>query len=272
MVKCLFISSIAFDEAILTASSQSMPVMNLQNQDPERKWRATNTTPMITINYDGAGPACNALAIIAHNGTDTATLRIRAGLTSDSVTGIAAPYLDTGYISMWPITGKPTDAGYPSNSLIMWDNDQATPWWSIAFNDTLNTLPFEAGRIIMDEGIRPEAALSSDFGMTIFTKGEQRRGDFNRARTAVRGPIGRKMVLSFTAINKNTFRKDILGFQLRHGITKDFFFCADPSKPEDIHMLSMQALLESPSEMGRQLQYDESGGIWAGRMMLVEQL
>ena len=257
-----------------TSQSGTLPVTNLQYQQPEKKWRALNTTPRVYVRLQGAGRACSGLAVIAHNGTAEAKLRIMGGLTQDTVNGVNAPYYDSGLVSMWPVSGPPVDAlGYAYlSSLITWTNTQALPWWSISFSDPTNLSPFEAGRVMLDAAIRPMAALSGGIALNVVTKGEQRRGDFNRLRTEVRGPNSRRMLLPWTAVNKDTFRRDFFDFQMAHGIVKDFFFSADPDSDQDLQMYSMQALFENLTEFSRLLQYDTSGGIWKGDMVITEQL
>lgn len=275
--KCLFLSSIPFDDANVTANQETdgLPVTNLQLQEPERVWRATNQTPRLVIQL-AAVRTCTGVAVCNHNGGSGATYRVQGGTSMDSVTGVSSPTLDTGFISMWPASGKPTTDleldGYAAlSSLAHFTNPDALDWWSVEFDDTGNPDPFEAGRVMIDDAFLPQINIGGQIKFEVGTKSQQRTGDFNRTFTEERGPASRKMTLPFNMINKSDFRKQLFNFQMRHTNVKDFFFSLDPGAQEDFLMYSMQALFGGLSEFSRQLAFDTDGGLWQGSLILIEQ-
>src|SRR5579864_7228691 len=112
MKNVLLMSPALSDAATLAGSSQvaSLPIANLQAMQPKKKWRSTGTTEYVTADM-GAAVACNGLALIGHNLTSAATLRVRAAASAANVT--ASPALDTGAVSAWPVSGKPADVNWP---------------------------------------------------------------------------------------------------------------------------------------------------------------
>lgn len=266
----LFISSIPFDAAKLNTqnSIDIMPFSNLQTTEPERVWRAGGHTPRLLIQFQ-TPVAVNAVAIMAHNAYPDATWRVQGGVTQNSVSGIDAPSVDSAFASMWPPSGKADIGLAHESSLMVFPNTAAFIWWSIEINDPSNPDPFEAGRVMADSAVRIN--VGGQVSIQVSTKGDQRIGDFNRIFGDVRGPNGRKIMVPVNALTQLDLRKYILPYQLKHGIVKDFYFCANPTYDDDFGMFSMQCIFGDMVALQRQLQYQAVGATWSGNLDLLEQ-
>lgn len=275
MAKCLFLSSIPFDASAVSAVSEAGTLIskNLQLQEPENKWRSMGTSHRLVVHLPYA-IACNAAAFIAHTAAGSATVQVQGGTTLAQVTDAATPAVDVT-VDLWPTSGKPSAVdmvGYSGyDSLITWSNDAALSWWSFTIDDSLNTDGyFDMGRFMVDRAVQPKINPTNEIAVQVVTKGEQRRGMFNRIRTEERGPISRRMLLPFDAINAVDMRKKFFNFQMAHGSTKDFFVSADPAAQEDFPMYSMQALFEDTTQFTRQSFFDADGGMWRGSVAVMQ--
>src|SRR5262249_17409855 len=138
------------DAATLAASSQvaTLPVTNLQSMPPKRKWRASGAAAeYIELDF-GTGVAANGLALIGHNLTGSATIRVR-GKATYPVT--ISPAVDTGSVSAWPASGKPTVARWPQYfSWVAWTSIGTLRYWRIDIADGTNSAGYiEAGRLML---------------------------------------------------------------------------------------------------------------------------
>ena len=79
MANIVILSPVDSDAAILGVSSavSTLPAGNLQNMQPKRKWRSSGLAEYITVDFGAGGAACNGLALVGHNLTGAATLRLR---------------------------------------------------------------------------------------------------------------------------------------------------------------------------------------------------
>lgn len=257
--KCLFLSSVLFDQSIIYADSEmgSLVAANLQKPEPEMKWRSSGNSNHRLVIHLPYAEACTAIAVIAHNGDATATMQVMGGNTENQVTGVDAALFDTTALSMFPPSGPPTAKqrrGYPGvDSLLVWSNATAYSWWSLTIqNPDGDDAWFEAGRVMIENAFRPSVNVGQGVGIQPITMGQQRRSDFNRIRTEARGPNARRMLLPFLSSRNTDFRENFLDFQMLHGVDKDFFFSLDPSADEDFRIYSMQALFEDTSQFTRQ--------------------
>jgi hypothetical protein len=268
--EAVFLSSIPIDAANITADTEvaSLPVTNLQYAEPERVWRAESNSPYIVGELTDA-LAVNGVAITAHNGSDTAEWKIVVGPTEASVTG-GSPTYDSGFVSMWPDSGKPEDIGLPHlSSLHIFDNDTDVNWFAIYISDPANADDFEAGRVMVDRSVRIK--LGIQVSLQVSTTDDPRITEFNRFFGDVRGPNSRKMLIPMPKIDKDDFRASIFKYQLKHGRVKDFFFCANPNLDEDLCLYSMQATFGDMTSFNRQSLFNANGATFAAVVPLLEQ-
>lgn len=273
--RSLFLSSRFLDETgtIFTPSTEvaTLPATNLQKRHPARVWRSTEKSPNIVINTPTANIG-NAFAIVGHNASASAQWRVRAAFTSGGLT--SSPVYDSGLISMWPASGKPVDevVGFPYLcSFVTFSNTLNNIfYWRMDISDASNANNFECGRMFFGVGINPTINMSNDPIIQPVTKGDQRRSDFNYVSADDRGNNGRRLSLPFGSIDRIDFRKYILPFQMYHGVSKDFFFCADIAAQEELPMYSGQFLFEDTPSNQRQRAFNVNGAKWGAQMVLTE--
>ena len=96
--RALWLSSKRIDAATLVASSEegTLVVGYLQDRRPEKKHRFTGCTAEYYTFDFGQDVACNALALVGHNLSAAATLRLRLAASAANVT--AAPVTDPDMI------------------------------------------------------------------------------------------------------------------------------------------------------------------------------
>lgn len=140
------------DDAILSGGDWTigLPLANLQDMQPTNTARSTDATNVSTVIVIDAGTAraWDCLYLGRTNLSASATIRIRAATSEANLT--AAPGFDSGAISAWPVTGRPTDRG-----LVWFDVfKQISPggsfrWWQIDIDDDTNADDYvEIGRLV----------------------------------------------------------------------------------------------------------------------------
>jgi hypothetical protein len=272
--KSLFLTSRAFDRAVITTTSEivGLPVTNLQTQRPNRKYRANATSYRLDIDL-GAGreTACNCAVVIGHNGTPTAFAAIKGGDTINEVNGVSAADVISGDQSAWPPFGKPVEEDWPQySSLFLWDNELNKRWWSLAWTDTSNSDPAEAGRVMIGRAFRPKFNISGTPLVGLVTAGIQRRSGFNRIFTDPRGPISRRIDVPINTLNERDMWDSLFEMQRLLGVTEDFFFSANPSEEEYFHKWSGQFLFEDLSRFQANMQFDDYGRVWSTSFGILE--
>jgi hypothetical protein len=272
--KSLFVTSRAFDRAILSATTQvsTLPVTNLQTQQPARKYRATTTSYRVNIDLGvGRDLNCNCAVIIGHNGTATATAQIKGGDSQDEIDGTNPADVDSGIQSVWPAVGKPTEEDWPQySSLVLFDNELNKRWWSLNWTDTANSSPSEAGRVMVGRAFRPKFNISGNPLVGLVTSGIQRRSAFNRIYTDARGPLSRRMDVPINTINERDMWDSLFEMQRLLGVTEDFFFSANPAEEDYFHKWSGQFLFEDLSRFQANMQFDDYGRIWSTSFGILE--
>lgn len=271
----MFLSSRFLDESGTTFSPSTevatLPATNLQKRHPARVWRSTEKSPYIVVTTFSANIG-NAFAIVGHNASSSAQWRVRAAFTLGALT--TTPVYDSGTISMWPASGKPVDEvlGFPYLcSFVTFTNTiNNLFYWRMDITDPSNANNFECGRMFLGTAVFPTINMSNDPIIQPVTKGEQRRSDFNYVSADDRGVNGRRLSLPYGSIDRVDFRKYILPFQMYHGVSKDFFFCADIAAQEERQMYSGQFLFEDTPSNQRQKAFNLNGAKWAAQMVLTE--
>lgn len=136
--------------------SASMPVANLQDQQPANAVRWTSLTGMYVEVDLGAAYAINALFAGYHNGTTDCTLRWRGATSQANLT--ASPGYDSTAESAWAAGSRP--AGYDGEKLssFKWlTTAQTYRWWRLDIADAGNPDGyFDLGCLIVDAAFQPE--------------------------------------------------------------------------------------------------------------------
>lgn len=272
MATPLFLSSIPGDASpVIEADSQiaDLGPENLFLPEPYSLYRANGNTCRIIIQLSSA-LACTGAAIVNHNGTATGEWQVMGGGSRDAVNDLDTPIVDTGMQSFWKASGKP-DHGLPFlSSLAQWENSTALSWWSFTIDDSDNADNWEAGRLMIDLAMRPLVKPGTEIAMQGNTKDDVRVSDFNRVTLDPRGPTTRKLIIPWKAIDKEDFRKYFMGYQLRHGLAKDFYFSVNPDYDEDFCLWSGQFTFGEMTAFQRQMQFRPSGGVYTCNMSFLE--
>lgn len=130
-----------------------MALQNVKSRNLFRKFRTTNLSAQVNIDL-GSAQEIDFAAIVAHNGTASATVTIKAGST-DSVSDFTS-----GALSL--LTG--TDAGFDLNAFASKFSAQTYRYWRFDFSDTGNPDAYlEMARIYLSKAFQP--ATNAFYGM-----------------------------------------------------------------------------------------------------------
>lgn len=274
MKNITFLSPVLSDAATLAASTQvsSLPVANLQNMQPKKKWRSTSTTEFITFDFGTAGAALNSLALIGHNLTSAATLRMRGAATAGGVT--SAPTFDTTALSAWPATGKPADSYWNQYlSWLEWVNVAALRYWRLDIADSGNAAGYlQAGRVMAGTYWRPTLNFDIDGAplayaqkdVQVFTDYGQTFTD-RRTRTAPR-----VAALKHTALDRRELIDGIAEVQRLRGMWGDVACLLDAAETTDFHRYSLQCVFTTPQSHNIVPYFTANGAMWTATYQLRE--
>lgn len=249
MSSIIFFSPRPLDAATLTASSEvaSLPVTNLQDQEPTQKFRTeSNTAQAVRIELAWS-LACNVAGFNGHNMSDTATWRVSGYTTVGNVPG--TPAFQTAWQSVWPVTGKPALKLWPHFlSVIQWDNDVEYPVYLIEFTDPDNDDDFiDIGRAAIDRAFQP--GLTCDFGSGLGWAPDdvQEATSYGHTFTDHRPYKKRRFTISFGAMDQDEAHDGAMEFARLDGMAGDIFVCLDPNETTRFQFWSMQGLLAAGS-------------------------
>ena len=252
MANLVILSPTLSDASTLAASSEvaTLPATNLQTLQPKRKWRSgASLTPYLTLDFGAAGAACNGLGVIGHNLTSAATIRVRGKATSNVT---VSPAVDTGAVSAWPATGKPSDAYWPQFlAWLSWSNSIAYRYWRVDFADGANPAGYiEAGRLMLGAYWQPTYNFDLSGTPLGFDQIDvQTRTDYGELFTDRRQrSAARRMSLQISASDKRETLDGVAEIQRLRGGHGDVIVCLDPNATTDFHRFSMQAVFTSPQE------------------------
>lgn len=270
----LFLSSLTFDGARLQASSEvsSLPVGNLKDLRNEKKWRLEAKLDQY-LSIDLAKPvACNTVALVGSNLGALGVCRVIAGPSGSLPQG---PYFDSGWMSVWPPSGKPrTDQPWPVfTNLVRFVNDTPFPSWRILFGDPgVESAYLEFGRILIGRAFRPTYNVDVNPAIGLESSDVRRRSTFNRTFTDPRGASSRRMALSLSAVDRDEMRADLFELQRYCGLARDFVFSLDPAATTSHHLYTMQALFVEGAQFEAQPLWDANGEVWRTSLQLTEPL
>lgn len=267
MANIIILSPRDSDAATLAASSQvtTLPVANLQNMQPKKKWRTDAAlTPYIEFDFGSAGCAANGFALIGHNLTSAATLRIR-GKATYPVT--SSPTIDTTALSAWPSTGKPTDASWPHYlSWLSWTKPVALRYWRLDISDGANTDGYiQAGRVMLGEYWQP-SLLSVDVGGTFLGFDQidaQDVSDYGETFTDRRNVSAPRIFeLTISAAERDEVLTGIADIRRLRGMWGDVACLIDPAATTHFHRQAMQGLFTAKARH-TPIKCITPGGDWA---------
>jgi len=261
------------DLATMAAGSEvaTLPAVNLQNQQPKKVWRSASAADYITVTF-GAPVAANMLALNGHNLSAGGVFRVRGADTLANTT--AAPTVDTGWQSVWPATGKPADAYWPSYlSALLWSNDALFQYWRVDIADPAASQTYvEAGRLVLGRYWQP--TINFDLGGTPLGFDQvdvQTRTDYGEIFTDRRQRSGaRRFALQISAADRREVLDGIAEIQRLRGLWGDVICLLDPAATTDFHRHSMQGVFTAPHEHRIVPQFTANGEMWTDDLQLRE--
>jgi hypothetical protein len=172
MENVILASPILSDAGTFTGSLAvgDMSLQNLKAINLFQKYRTNDLSAVVNIDMLSA-QSIDFISIVAHNGTASATVTIKAGTTS------AASDYTSGALSL--LTGD--DMGYSLNSFASKFTNQNYRYWKLEFSDVSNPDGFlEMGRVYLSKCFQPNK--NAIWGME-----EGYRDDSRSARTVSGG-------------------------------------------------------------------------------------
>lgn len=233
------------DAATLSSAStiaSTLPLPNLQTMQPGEVCRFTSLTGMHIVADLASEQAINTIALLAHNGSSDAKWRIRGADTEAELT--SDPGYDSGSISMWPSTGKPS--GYddvPLPSIKFLTSAQTYRWWRIDITDADNADGyFQAGRLYIAAAWQPTVNIALGWSLGFI--------DDSGRDVAIGGQLWpherpRRRLLRFEldfqtedAMYDNAYEIDRL-----RGMANDVLVIRDPAATTHLHRQTVHGLL-----------------------------
>jgi len=275
MANILFLSPRLSDAATLTASSEvtSLPATFVQNQEPSKKWRTTGCTgESLILDFGVGGTVIDAVAVVGHNLTSDATIRLRIANTVGNLT--AAPAEDSTALSAWPSSGKHADEDWAHElSLIQIVNATARRYAQIDFADAANPAGYlEFGRIAVGRPWQPTANLDLDPAIGFVPIDVQEPNSYGQTFTDPRPYAQRQFDLSFSSIDQDDVHDYAMELSRLRGQAGDIIVSIDPEATTRFHRWSMQALFAGRASYKAQPLWDGSIQTWGFAASLIEKL
>lgn len=275
MANILFLSPRLSDLATLTASSEvsSLPATYAQNQEPTKVWRTTGcAAESLILDFGAGGAVVNQAALVAHNLTSAATIRLRLADTVPDLT--AAPAKDSTAVSAWPTSGKHTDPTWPHElSLVGVTNSTAYRYARLDFIDAANADTYlEFGRIAVGRAWQPTYNLDLDPSIGFVPLDVQEPSPYGQTFTDPRPWAQRQFDLAFSAANQDDVHDYAMELSRLRGQAGDVIVCLDPAATTRFHRWSMQALFTGRATYKAQPLWDGANQTWGFSASLIEKL
>lgn len=261
------------DLATLVASSETstLPAPNLQTMSPRQAWEAAGSEAYVNATFVGGGIAVNGLAINGHNMGPGGVFRARGALTT--ATALSSPVVDTGWQSIWPVTGMPGDADLGNRlSALFWSNDAVLPAWRFDFADPALMTGLRVGRLAA--GRTWQSSYNFDVDAVLLAREQtdvQTRTEYGQIFTDRRSRSApRRMALAISEADSREVLDGVAEIRRLRGLWGDVFVFADPNARADFHRLSMQAVFITPQEHRVIPRFNDNGDMWTVDLSLRE--
>lgn len=268
----LFLSSRWIDAATVTASTTQglLSADHLQTIRPDEVWRATGCAAEWVAWDFGENIIVEALVALAHNLSADAMWRYRLAGSAAAVT--AAPAVDTGLFSPWPLSGKPEDPGQSPFSLALATNGIGYRYGRLDIVDPTNPDGFvQVGRLYAGPAFVPEINVDINPSLGLISPDEVGRTAFGQAYGDNRGPAARVMQIPMSALDVDEMNAEMFELQRYCGLAKDFAFCLDPAATTHFHRYAGQFRFSTLNAFTAQPAWNDSGRqIWQTTLALEE--
>jgi hypothetical protein len=268
----LFLGSRWIDAATVAASSEEglLTADLVQTIRPDQVWRATGCAAEYLTWDFGEAIEVEALVALAHNLSEDATLRLRLAASAVDVT--AAPAIDTGFVSAWPISGKPEDPGESPFSLVLTESGIGYRYGRLDIVDPTNADGYvQIGRLFVGPAFVPAINVDINPSFGLISPDEVGRTAFGHAFGDNRGPAARVMQLPMSALDEDELGDELFELQRYCGLAKDFAVCLNPAATQRFHRYSMQARFASLNLFTGQPAVNEAGTqVWQTTLAIEE--
>lgn len=272
MSNALFLSSRWLDGATVTASSVEglLSADHVQTIRPDQVWRATGCAAEWLAWDFGEAITVEGAILLAHNLSNSATLRYRLAATEADVT--AAPAVDSGVVSAWPASGKPDDPGESPFSLVLVTNGTGYRYGRLDIVDPTNTDGFvQVGRLYAGPAFVPAINVDINPSLGLISPDEVGRTAFGRTFGDNRGAASRVLQVPMSAIDVDEMNSEMFDLQRYCGLAKDFAFCLDSAATTHFHRYSGQFRFSALNGFQAQPVWNETGKqLWQTTLALEE--
>jgi len=273
--RLLLLSPRDSDAATLVASSSvsGLPASNLQGADPAKKWRSNGTTSASFTLAFAVPVMANALAIVGHNLSDVAVVRVRGAALLANVT--AAPDIDSGWQSAWPASGKPVASSWPQMlTLARWANTTFAAYYQVDIADPSPTVTYlEAARLVLGAYWQPTSA-NFDMGGTPLgfdTTDVQLKTRYGRLFTDKSADsAARTFELNCYAFDKREAFDGLYEVRRLRGMWGDVICSLDPGETTDFHRFAMQGVFSDAPAYTLPPVFNDNGSMFGAAIRLRE--
>lgn len=262
---------------IISVSSEvsGLPGINVQNQEPTKKWRTTVNNYGALI-FDFIVPTTiNALAVVGANWSNGGHWRLRAANSVPALT--TTPVYDTGGLSAWNSPGKPVNLLNVAHWInVLMFNMGATPcrYFFVEFGDSTPAASYlEFGRVYVGRYFQPAINIDIAGGFTYEPLDVQQRTPFGQIFTDRRPYVPRRLDVQMSMTDSDevtTFWANLSRFG---GNGTDVIVSLDPSATSsDFQTWTMQALFVGSHSYAPVPYWNNGKTMWSARWSFLEKL
>lgn len=250
--KIVFMSPRTLDRSTIVGKTEvlSLPVTNLQNQEPSKVYRTTAkidqwvaiTMPAVTV--------VNAVAMTWNQDTlsSSALWRVYVYETADDMTNDVSDVVDTGWQSVWPgtVPYKHTAPDWgPEVGLLLIDNVAAYRYVKVWITDPDAPNDYlDISRLAVGTKSQFRINPRIDGGIGFVPIDVQEPNGYGNVFTDPRPWQQRQIALVWSSLGQDDVQYDAMELGRLRGQAGDFFMFMDPASTEDFHLRSLQAVFE----------------------------
>lgn len=254
MARILIATTEKSDAGTLTGGgslAESLPITNLQTQQPGEvaRWLSLSGMSLVLDLLEAA--AINLVALLAHNGTADATWQIRAAAAAGDL--VSAPGYDSGVVSMWTAAGRPPGyAGEKLPSLHYLAAAQTFRYWRIDMADAANPAGyFEAGRLVIDAAWAPARNLRHEWEIGHIDPSESERAARGHLWPGPDSNTAREWDFAIRGLSEDDVFAGGYEIARKRGARKDVLAARNPELTTHLHRNTVYGLLSPPGKIRR---------------------
>lgn len=249
--KIIFLSPRVSDKATVMSSTQvdSLPVGNIQNQEPAKVFRTTSTIDQwISFVLPSVTPVdAIAMAWNQEKFSSSAVWRAYIYATQADMDGNVNEVVDTGWVSVWPGSAyKHTMQDWgPEVALLSINNTQSYRYVKLWISDpTAPQAYLDISRVAVGAKAQFRINPRIDGGINFVPIDVQESNGYGQVFTDPRPWQQRQFVLTWSALGQGDVQFDAMELARLRGQAGDFFVFIDPAASDDFHLKSMQGIFE----------------------------